>query len=63
MENKDQKTNIFIGIAAIRCVFSGTASLIAALFPFVIGDFLSASIFQVAASLSFGPLAIALFKK
>lgn len=44
-------------------MFTGIVSLIAALFPFFIGEFLSAGIFMIAAALSFGSLALALMKK
>jgi hypothetical protein len=62
MKDQDQKINKIVGIAYIGCVAAGTASLVAALFPFFIGDFTSAGIFLTAAALSFGLLAIAILK-
>jgi len=59
----DQKTKTLVGAAYIGCIFTGIASLIAALFPFFIGEFLPVGIFMIAAALSFGSLTFALMKK
>lgn len=59
----DQRINTLVGAAYIGCMFTGIASLMAALFPFFIGEFLPAGIFMIAAALSFGSLALALMKK
>lgn len=58
-----QKINTLVGAAYIGCMFTGIVSLIAALFPFLIGEFLPAGISMIAAALSFGSLALALMKK
>ena len=59
----DKKINTLVGATYIGCMFTGIASLMAALFPFLIGEFLPAGIFMITAALPFGSLALALTKK
>ena len=56
-------TNIIVGLAATGGAVIGVISGFAALFPLFNGDFLAAGVLFVAASLSFGMLAIAVFGK
>jgi hypothetical protein len=56
-------TNTIVGLAATGAAATGVVSGIAALFPLFSGEFLAAGVLLIAASLSFGMLAIAVFSR
>lgn len=58
MQNKSL-SNTIVGLAAIGAAAIGLLSAIAALFPFLSGDFLAAGVLLVASAISFGLLSIA----
>jgi hypothetical protein len=62
MDNNRNASGTIIGLAAVGSAVIGVVSFIAAFFPFLNGDFLSAGIFMIAAALSFGFLANAVFR-
>ncbi|MCK4901070.1 MAG: hypothetical protein KAS38_19975 [Anaerolineales bacterium] len=62
--NQDQRRiNLITGLAILGSLITGILSLIAALFPFLSGEYLSAGVFLIAAALAFGLLANATSRK
>jgi len=62
MDEGRKVSNTIIGLAAVGGAFIGVVSFIAALFPFFEGDFTGAGLCLLAAALSFGLLANALYR-
>lgn len=64
MSNDPKITALTIQLVVLYGVgITGLASLILAFFPFVNGDFLSTGIYLLAAALSFGLMANAVFRE
>lgn len=63
MSEDRRKLDTIIGLAAIGSSLTGVASLIAAIFPFVNGEFVAVGVCLTAAALSFGLLANAVFRE
>jgi hypothetical protein len=62
MSEDRRKLDTIIGLAAIGSSITGVASLIVAIFPFFNGEFVAAGACLIAAALSFGLLANAVFR-
>jgi hypothetical protein len=63
MNNGQRVSQTIIGLAAAGAAVIGVASFIAALFPFFNGDYAAAGLCLIAAGISFGLLANAVFRQ
>ena len=63
MREKERQTHVLIGLAMLGGTIAGTVSLIAAILPLILGEFLAAGACLASASLSFGLVANAMLRQ
>lgn len=63
MENNQNRSNTLMGITALGGLITGALALVAALFPFLEGEFGATGLCLIAAALSFGLLANAMLRE